>query len=69
MVRLRSAPAAEATEKAPERPRLCRLGPQPLVACRQPAGPVSRPASAAPATGSSKRHAREQKDLIERVLS
>ncbi|MBE1605778.1 multifunctional oxoglutarate decarboxylase/oxoglutarate dehydrogenase thiamine pyrophosphate-binding subunit/dihydrolipoyllysine-residue succinyltransferase subunit [Actinopolymorpha pittospori] len=30
---------------------------------------VSRPASAAPATGSSKRHAREQKDLIERVLS
>jgi multifunctional 2-oxoglutarate metabolism enzyme len=30
---------------------------------------ISRPASAAPATGSSKRHTGEQKELIERVLS
>ncbi|MEV6373368.1 multifunctional oxoglutarate decarboxylase/oxoglutarate dehydrogenase thiamine pyrophosphate-binding subunit/dihydrolipoyllysine-residue succinyltransferase subunit [Micromonospora musae] len=43
------------SELAPSLPRPLRL--------------VSRTASAAPATGSTKRHAREQKELIDRVLS
>ncbi|MBB5476231.1 multifunctional oxoglutarate decarboxylase/oxoglutarate dehydrogenase thiamine pyrophosphate-binding subunit/dihydrolipoyllysine-residue succinyltransferase subunit [Micromonospora parathelypteridis] len=43
------------SELAPSLPRPLRL--------------VSRTASAAPATGSAKRHAREQEDLVDRVLS